>query len=71
MMMENEFKEGEVVRSKFNPTLNLVISKHIPPIYYCRTQNKPSGKEVAYFENELLLYNVKNIGVVTSGNRLS
>ncbi len=68
--MEAKFKVGEIVRSKFNPTRNLVVNRYVDRIYYCTKQNKSSKKESAYFEDELLAYNIINTGKIISEDKL-
>lgn len=53
-MIENKFKEGEVVFAKVNPTLKLVVRRYVDRIYYCRIQQTPTRKELVYFERELM-----------------
>ncbi len=51
--MENKYKEGETVYAKEYPELELVIRRYIHKIYYCRIKKEP-GKELVYFERELM-----------------
>lgn len=53
-IMENKYKEGEIVYSKIDPTLKLVIRRYVKRIYYCTIQEDPSRKELVYFERELM-----------------
>lgn len=64
--MENKFKEGEVVRAKVNPNQNLIIRRYIDRIYYCKIQANPAGKELVYFERELIPHDIKGIGKINS-----
>lgn len=66
--MKNKFKEGEVVRAKVNPTLKLVVRRYVDRIYYCTIQQNPTQKELVYFERELILPDIKNIGKMNSVN---
>jgi len=52
--MENMYKEGDVVYSKTDPTLKLVIRRYVKRIYYCKIQEDPGRKELVYFERELM-----------------
>jgi hypothetical protein len=52
--MENKYKEGDVVYSKIDPTLKLVIRRYVKRIYYCKIQKDPGRKELVYFERELM-----------------
>jgi len=60
--MEGKFKEGEVVRAKVNPTLNLIVRRYVDRIYYCKIQEDPTRKELVYFERELIPNDTTNIG---------
>jgi hypothetical protein len=53
-IMENKFKEGEVVCALVNPTLKLVIRRYVDRIYYCKIQEDLTRKELVYFERELM-----------------
>lgn len=64
--MENEYKEGEIVQAKVNPTQNLVIRRYVDRIYYCTIQKDPTLKELVYFERELIPRQIKDIGILTS-----
>lgn len=66
--MENKFKEGEVVRAKVNLNQNLLVIRCVDRIYYCKIQENPTHKEVAYFEKELIPLEIQNIGLLTSLN---
>jgi len=66
--MENKFKEGEVVRAKVNPNQNLIVRRYIDRIYYCKIQENPKHKDLAFFERELLPLNIQDIGLSTSLN---
>ncbi len=52
--MENKYKEGDVVYSKIDPTLKLVIRRYVKRIYYCKIQEDAGRKELVYFERELM-----------------
>ena len=54
IIMENKYKEGDVVFSKMDPTLKLVIRRYVKRIYYCKIQEDPGRKELVYFERELM-----------------
>jgi len=60
-IMENIFKEGEVVRAKVNPNQNLIVRRYVDRIYYCKIQADPTHKELVYFERELIPHEIKNI----------
>ena len=66
--MENKFKEGDVVRAKINPNQNLIVSRYVNRIYYCKIQENPTHKDLVYFERELLPLDIQNIGLLTSLN---
>lgn len=67
-IMENKFKEGEVVRAKANLNQNLIIRGYVDGIYYCTAQDDPTNKEVVCNEWELKPLDKHNIGLLTSLN---
>lgn len=52
-VMENKYKEGDIVFAKENPTRKLIIRRYVDRIYYCKIQEDDSAKELVYFEREL------------------
>jgi hypothetical protein len=52
--MEQKFKDGQFVFAVVNPTSRLKIRRYIPTIYYCTVMDDPDGKELVYFERELM-----------------
>lgn len=44
---------GDIVYSKVNPGVTLVVRRFVDDIYYCRLYDNPSEKEQVYFEREL------------------
>ena len=53
-MTENKYKEGDVVYSKMDPKLKLVVRRYVKRIYYCQIQEDPGQKDLVYFERELM-----------------
>lgn len=53
-MMENKYKEGDFVFSKFNPDQKLVVRRYLSRMYYCRHADNQSGGDLVYFERELI-----------------
>lgn len=53
-VMENKYKEGDIVSAKENPTKKLVIRRYVDGIYYCKTKGEPDAKELVYFEREFV-----------------
>jgi hypothetical protein len=53
-IMENKFKEGEVVYANEDPTKKLVIRRYVDRIYYCKVEGDSYAKELVYFERELV-----------------
>ena len=51
--MENKFKDGEEVYAKADPSVKLIIRRKWNEIYFCKIKDKPSAKELVYFEREL------------------
>lgn len=53
MIMENKFKEGDVVVERNRPTQKLVVDRYLNQIYYCKDQENSKLKELVYFERDL------------------
>lgn len=53
-IMENKYKEGDVVFAKENPSKKLVIRRYVDQIYYCKLAEDLHAKELVYFERELV-----------------
>lgn len=54
---DNVYQEGTIVSSKTDPESKLVITKYYQRIYYCTAVNEPGGKELAFFEREIIASN--------------
>jgi hypothetical protein len=54
MLIENKYKQGDVVVERNRPTQKLVINRYLDHIYYCSDQENPKAKELVYFERELI-----------------
>jgi hypothetical protein len=52
--MENKHKEGETVYAKEKPNVVLIIRRYVDRIYYCQIKAAPGGKDLVYFERELM-----------------
>lgn len=52
-VMENKFKEGDIVNERVRPSQRLIVSRLMNKIYYCRIQENPKRKELVFFEREL------------------
>ncbi len=55
-VMENKYKEGDIVCAKENPSQKLIVRRYVDKIYYCRVKDEPTAKELVYFERELGSY---------------
>jgi hypothetical protein len=55
MIVENKFKEGEVVFERTRPAQKLIVRNYRDNIYYCKSQENTTRKHLVYFERELLL----------------
>mgnify|MGYP003394148883 CR=1 FL=1 len=53
-LMENKYKEGDVVYANEDPTKKLMIRRYVDRIYYCKVLGDSHAKELVYFERELL-----------------
>jgi len=58
--MENKYKEGETVHAKENPAIDLKVRRYVHKIYYCRKKEDQDGKDLVYFERELIPAGAKN-----------
>lgn len=54
IFVQNKYNAGDVVYAKVNPNLKLVIRRYIDQLYFCKIQQEPEGKELIYFERELV-----------------
>lgn len=52
--MENKFKDGEVVFERIRPGRKLSIRRYAANVYYCRAEDDPKGKDLVFFERELV-----------------
>lgn len=50
----NTYQAGDVVYAKVNPALKLTVRRYIDRVYYCKVTNDPKGKELVYYERELV-----------------
>ena len=57
--METKFNDGEVVFEKIRPDRKLSIRRHAANVYYCRAEDDPKGKDLVFFERELVTGLVK------------
>lgn len=53
MIIENKYKEGDVVCDRTRPTQHLVVGRYADKVYYCKVQEDLRRKELVYFEREL------------------
>lgn len=51
---DNLYKEGTIISSKKEPTVNLLIDRYRQRIYYCSVAGHPDQNNLVYFENELI-----------------
>ena len=52
-IMESKYKNGEVVFERIRPTQKLVIRGYLNGIYYCKSQEANTQRELVYFERDL------------------
>lgn len=52
-IMENKYKEGEVVFERIRPNQKLVVKRFTHNMYYCKVQENPNRKDLVYLEREL------------------
>lgn len=50
----NKYIAGDIVFAKVNPSLELVISRSIDQVYYCKVKEDLNRKELVFFEIELV-----------------
>ena len=48
-----KYANGSEVYALVNPSLKLVIRRYIDRIYFCKEQDNPDRKELAYYEREI------------------
>jgi hypothetical protein len=53
-IMDNKYKEGDVVYANEDPAKQLVIRRYVDRIYYCKVVGDSHAKELVYFERELV-----------------
>lgn len=46
--------EGDTVRAKSDPELQLTVRRYIDQVYYCKVQTDLKRKDLVYFERELI-----------------
>lgn len=54
MIVENKYKEGQVVFERTHPTQKLIVDHIADRVYYCRVQENPKRKELVYLERDLM-----------------
>lgn len=52
--MKHKFESGDIVFSKKNMGLKLVVRRYEDEVYHCKEYNSSKNKEHAYFERELV-----------------
>lgn len=58
-LMDNKFKEGEVVYDRSRPSQKLIVRRFVSNVYYCRATDNSTLKDLVYFERELMAENKK------------
>ena len=51
---QNKYNEGDIISATVNPSLKLIIRRYIDQVYYCRMLDDPEGKELVYYEREIV-----------------
>jgi hypothetical protein len=51
---ENKFKVNEVVSERNGLIRELVVRRYVDHIYYCTDASAPGGKDLVFFERELI-----------------
>ncbi|REG88520.1 hypothetical protein [Algoriphagus antarcticus] len=51
---DNRFKVGDLVHTKVNSDVKMIVRKYYAKIYYCTFADLPMKKELALFERELV-----------------
>ncbi|MCA6074650.1 hypothetical protein [Fulvivirga sedimenti] len=51
---QNNYIAGDVVYAKTDPGRKLVIRRYIDQVYYCNVEDNREGRELVYFERELV-----------------
>lgn len=51
---DNKYKIGDLVYTKKNSDVKMIVRKYYAKIYYCKFADLPMKEELALFERELL-----------------
>ncbi len=51
--LKSKYQPGDMVFATANPSVKLIIRRYVDRIYYCKTEQQPDSKDLAYFEREL------------------
>ncbi|WP_339875988.1 hypothetical protein [uncultured Algoriphagus sp.] len=51
---DNKFNVGDLVYTKQNSDVKMIVRKYYAKIYYCTFADEPMKKELALFERELV-----------------
>ncbi|GAA0877998.1 hypothetical protein GCM10009119_09660 [Algoriphagus jejuensis] len=51
---DNKFNVGDLVYTKKNPDVQMIVRKYYAKIYYCKFADLPMKTELALFERELV-----------------
>lgn len=52
-MMENKYKNGEVVVERIRPNQKLVVCSYVNGVYCCKSQEASTQRGLVYFERDL------------------
>jgi hypothetical protein len=52
-MIQNKYKEGEVVFEKARPYQKLIVERYLDKLYYCKLQEAPHRKALVFLEKDL------------------
>ena len=51
---DNIYPEGTMITAKAAPAVQLKIVKYYQRIYYCAAVDDPTGKQLVYFQQDLI-----------------
>ena len=57
-IMENIYKEGEVVSERTRPNQKLIVKRYSSNMYYCQAEESATRRELVYLERDLMPSNL-------------
>ncbi|MBL7859222.1 MAG: hypothetical protein JNM57_16135 [Cyclobacteriaceae bacterium] len=54
MIVQNKYKEGDIVFERTHPSQKLVVRSYAGGIYYCKDEAFRNRNQLVYFERDLM-----------------